>query len=99
MADGIRRQVLGHGTELMVVRVEFRAGAIGALHHHPHRQATYVASGRFDVTVGADRSQLVAGDCFYASADIPHGVQAMEDGVLIDVFTPVRKDFLIPEAW
>ena len=99
MGQGVRRQVLGHGTELMVVRVEFQAGAVGALHHHPHRQATYVASGRFDVTVGAETSVLEAGDCFYASADVPHGVHAIEDGVLIDVFTPVRKDFLIPDAW
>jgi unsaturated pyranuronate lyase len=98
VGHGIRRQVLGHGTELMVVRVEFQTGAVGALHHHPHRQATYVAAGRFDVTVGADKSQLVAGDCFYASADVPHGVQALEDGVLIDVFTPVREDFLKPGA-
>jgi quercetin dioxygenase-like cupin family protein len=97
--DGVRRQVLGHGTELMIVRVEFVAGAVGALHHHPHRQATYVADGRFDVTVGGETSVLVAGDCFYASADEVHGVKALEDGALIDVFTPVRKDFLMPGLW
>ncbi|MDQ2665504.1 MAG: cupin domain-containing protein [Gemmatimonadota bacterium] len=94
VTDGVRRQVLGHGTDLMIVRVEFRAGAVGALHHHPHRQASYVESGRFDVTVGDDMSRLVAGDCFYAPADVPHGVHAIEDGVLIDIFTPIREDFL-----
>jgi quercetin dioxygenase-like cupin family protein len=41
----------------------------------------------------------VAGDCFYASADVVHGVRALEDGALIDVFTPVRKDFLMPGLW
>ncbi len=97
--DGVRRQVLGHGTELMIVRVEFKAGAIGALHQHPHRQATYVVAGRFDVTVGDETSQLVAGDCFYAAGDVVHGVRALEDGALIDVFTPVRKDFLMPGLW
>ncbi|CAN5305194.1 cupin domain-containing protein [soil metagenome] len=96
MAEGVRRQVLGHGTDLMIVRVEFKAGAVGALHHHPHRQASYVQSGRFNVTVGSDISELVAGDCFYAPADIPHSVQAIEEGVLIDVFTPIRQDFLQP---
>jgi quercetin dioxygenase-like cupin family protein len=94
MAEGVRRQVLGHGTDLMIVRVEFRAGAVGALHHHPHRQASYVESGRFNVTVGAEVSEIVAGDCFYVSADVPHGVLAIEEGVLIDVFTPIRDDFL-----
>lgn len=97
--DGVRRQVLGHSTDLMVVRVVFEAGAIGALHHHPHRQATYVAEGRFDVTVGDETSELVAGDCFYAEADVVHGVRALESGALIDVFTPVRKDFLMPGLW
>jgi quercetin dioxygenase-like cupin family protein len=97
--DGVRRQVLGHGPDLMVVRVEFKAGAIGSLHHHPHRQATYVAAGRFDVTIGDETSTLVAGDCFYAATNVVHGVRALVDGALIDVFTPVRQDFLMPETW
>jgi quercetin dioxygenase-like cupin family protein len=97
--EGVQRQVLGHGTDLMVVRVEFKAGAIGALHQHPHRQATYVASGRFDVTIGGETAMLVAGDCFYAPTNVMHGVRALEDGALIDVFTPVRQDFLMPESW
>ncbi|MEP7000934.1 MAG: cupin domain-containing protein [bacterium] len=95
-AEGIRRQVLGHGSDLMIVRVEFESGAVGAMHHHPHRQATFVATGRFEVTVGGETSEIQAGDCFYAEADVPHGVRALETGVLIDVFTPVRADFLKP---
>lgn len=94
MADGVRRQVLGYGTDLMVVRVEFEAGSIGALHRHPHRQATYVMSGRFDVTMGDEKTVLVAGDCFYAATDVEHGVRALEAGTLIDVFTPIRTEFL-----
>ncbi|MEP6621354.1 MAG: cupin domain-containing protein [bacterium] len=97
--DGVRRQVLGHGTDLMVVRVEFEAGAVGALHHHPHRQATYVMNGRFDVSMGDENAELVAGDCFYAAADVAHGVRALEAGTLLDVFTPVRRDFLMPGTW
>lgn len=98
-AEGVRRQVLGHGTELMVVRVEFKAGAIGALHQHPHRQATYVAAGKFEVSVDGKTSELSAGDCFYTAADVVHGVRALQDGTLIDVFTPVREDFLMPGSW
>ena len=94
--DGVRRQVLGHGSDLMMVRVEFETGAIGALHHHPHRQATLVVSGRFEVTVGVEKSELRAGDCFYAEGDVWHGVVALEPGMLVDVFTPVREDFLPP---
>ena len=94
MAPGVRRQVLGHGEDLMMVRVEFDAGAVGAVHHHPHRQVTYVAAGRFEVSVGDERRTLGVGDCFFAQADVPHGVTALEAGTLVDVFTPRRDDFL-----
>ena len=91
---GVRRQILGRGPDLMMVRVEFEAGAVGALHHHPHRQVSYVAAGRFEVTVDDERTELGVGDCFFVSADRVHGVVAREAGMLIDVFTPAREDFL-----
>jgi quercetin dioxygenase-like cupin family protein len=93
---GVRRQVLGHGTDLMMVRVEFEKNAIGTIHQHPHRQASYIVAGRFLVTVGTEKRELSAGDVFYASADTPHGVLALEKATLVDVFTPVREDFLAP---
>ena len=91
---GVRRQILGHGPDLMLVRVEFEAGAVGALHHHPHRQVSYVAAGRFEVTVDGESTELGVGDCFFVTADKVHGVVAREAGTLIDVFTPARLDFL-----
>jgi len=91
---GVRRQILGHGPDLMLVRVDFEAGAVGALHHHPHRQAAYVAAGRFEVTIDGVSSVLGVGDCYYVAADLVHGVVALEAGTLIDVFTPAREDFL-----
>jgi quercetin dioxygenase-like cupin family protein len=94
MAPGVRRQILGYGEDLMMVRVDFQSGAIGAMHHHPHRQVTYVAEGTFEITVGDDVETLGAGDCFFAKADVPHGVRAVDGGTLIDVFTPHRADFL-----
>jgi quercetin dioxygenase-like cupin family protein len=91
---GVRRQILGHGPDLMMVRVEFEAGAVGTLHHHPHRQVSYVAAGRFEVTVDDERLELGVGDCFFVTAERVHGVVALESGTLIDVFTPAREDFL-----
>jgi quercetin dioxygenase-like cupin family protein len=95
---GVRRQVLGHGPDLMLVRVEFERDAVGAVHHHPHRQVTYVAAGRFAVQVGEQRRELGPGDSFFTVADVPHGVVALENGTLIDVFTPAREDFLAASA-
>ena len=52
LGGGSWRRVLLHTEELMLVEFGFEAGAIGALHSHPHVQASYVAAGRFEVTVG-----------------------------------------------
>ena len=93
-APGVKRQILVHGPDLMLVRVDFERDAVGTLHRHPHRQATYVAAGRFECLVGGEAQVLVAGDSFFARADVPHGVRALEAGTLIDSFTPARADFL-----
>jgi quercetin dioxygenase-like cupin family protein len=93
---GVRRQVLGHLDDLMIVRVDFDAGGVGAVHSHPHRQVTYVVSGRFEVTLGAEITIVGAGDTFAVAGDVPHGVRSLEAGTLIDTFTPARADFLSP---
>ncbi|MDB4884180.1 MAG: Cupin 2 conserved barrel domain protein [Gemmatimonadetes bacterium] len=95
---GVRRQILGHGPDLMLVRVDFERGAVGEIHHHPHRQVSYVAAGTFEVTVAGERRLLGTGDCFFVAADRPHGVVAFVAGTLIDVFTPAREEFLPAEV-
>lgn len=94
LGGGVSRQILGHDAELMMVRVRFQAGAVGAVHHHPHRQVTLVESGRFQVEVAHEARVLQAGDSFFAAPDVEHGVVALEAGVLVDVFAPARQDFL-----
>jgi quercetin dioxygenase-like cupin family protein len=94
LGGGVQRQILGYDAELMMVRVRFQAGAVGALHHHPHRQVTLVESGRFQVEIGDETRALQAGDSFFIPPNVEHGVVAMEAGVLVDVFAPAREDFL-----
>lgn len=94
MADGVRRQILGYGPDLMLVRVEFEEGGVGAMHHHPHRQVTYVAAGSFETTIDGQTRVLNAGDSFFVARDLEHGVTCLAKGTLIDVFTPAREDFL-----
>ena len=94
MAEGVTRQILGYGPDLMLVRVEFETEGVGAMHKHPHRQVTYVAAGVFETTIDGETRTLRAGDCFFVAADLLHGVVCREKGTLIDVFTPAREDFL-----
>lgn len=94
LGQGNRRRVLLHTDELMMVAFAFEKGGIGAPHSHPHVQASYVAEGRFEVTVGDQTEILSAGDSFIVPSGMIHGVRALEAGMLIDSFTPHRADFL-----
>lgn len=94
VGEGLRRKILGYDDGLMLVYVDFEAGAIGTPHSHPHRQVSYVAEGRFEVEIDGEKSILEAGDTFFVPPNLVHGAVALESGVLIDVFAPAREDFL-----
>lgn len=94
LAPGNRRRVLLHLPELMQVEFAFEKGAIGALHSHEHVQVSYVAEGRFEVTIGERTEIIGAGGSFIVPSGVVHGVVALEKGRLIDAFTPHRADFL-----
>jgi quercetin dioxygenase-like cupin family protein len=93
-SPGNRRAVLSHRPEMMLVAFSFDKGAIGALHSHPHTQVSYVAKGAFEVTVDGVTTTLPTGSSFIVAPNLVHGVVALEDGLLIDTFTPRRDDLL-----
>jgi quercetin dioxygenase-like cupin family protein len=92
--DGIKRQFLGYGPDLMAVKVWFDEGAEGYQHHHHHTQVSYVESGEFEATIDGETKILRAGDSFYVAPNKSHGAVCKKAGVLIDIFSPLREDFL-----
>jgi quercetin dioxygenase-like cupin family protein len=94
LGDGIRRKIMAQNEAMMLVKVDFEANAIGTLHHHPHTQASYVSKGKFEITIGAEKSILEAGDVYFVPSGVVHGAVCLEKGELIDVFNPRRDDFL-----
>lgn len=94
LGGGISRQITGHNSDLMLVKVKFEKGAVGALHKHIHTQASFVASGKFKITINNVSETLDAGDGFFVEPNLIHGAECLEAGILIDTFNPVRKDFL-----
>lgn len=93
--ENVTRQVLADHPDLMVVAFRFaQAGAIGALHHHPHVQSTFVQSGRFRFTLNGAQHEVEPGDSFVIPSNAPHECVCLEPGTLIDSFTPRRDDFL-----
>lgn len=96
---GITRHFLGFGPDLMAVKVWFEEGAIGVEHKHHHAQVSYVESGEFKVTIDGETQHLKAGDSFYVDPHNLHGAVCIKKGVLIDMFTPCREDFLNGEGY
>lgn len=92
--EGVVRRVLSYTDELMVVENRFQKGAVGALHHHPHTQITYVVSGQFEFEIAGEKKIVKAGDSMLKRDGIVHGCVCLEEGVLLDVFAPMRKDFV-----
>lgn len=93
-APGIRRQVMAYDGQLMLVKVCFEKGAVGAPHEHYHSQATYVAKGKFEMLIGDEKHIISEGDAYYIAPDEWHGCVCLEEGVLIDTFSPMRADFI-----
>ncbi len=91
---GVRRKVLGYNDGVMMVRVAFEGGAIGPPHQHHHVQCTLIESGEFDVTISGRTERLKSGDCFLVPSNEIHGAVAVKPGVLVDVFTPMREEFV-----
>ena len=94
VGEGVTRQILGFDDSILLARAAFEDGAVGYVHSHPHSQVTYVESGVFDFTIGSETQRLKSGDGTYIPPGIDHGAVCVEAGVLLDVFSPVREDFL-----
>ncbi len=94
VGDGLARQLFGYNDSILMARVEFDEGAVGDVHAHPHSQATYVESGEFDVFIDGETKRLGPGDGFFVRPNLDHGAVCRKAGVLLDVFSPVREDFL-----
>jgi quercetin dioxygenase-like cupin family protein len=94
LEGGLSRQVLGYDNNLMLIKVKFSKGAVGAVHNHSHSQSSVVATGSFEVEINGKKKILNPGDGFYVEPNIPHGVVCLKEGMIIDTFSPAREDFL-----
>lgn len=92
--EKVKRKIVAYEESLMVVKVLFKTGGTGPLHQHMHVQITHVESGVFEVQIDGQKKVLKAGDAFHIPANILHGAVCLEEGVLIDVFSPMREDFI-----
>jgi quercetin dioxygenase-like cupin family protein len=97
IADGVERQMIW-GDRLMVCRLRFKPHVVTTVHSHPHEQITLVERGRVRFAINGTERLASAGDVLHFPSDLPHGATMLDEGVvLIDIFTPLREDFLPSE--
>lgn len=98
VTDKIQRKIMGFDETMMMVKVQFETGGIGTIHSHKHTQTTYITEGVFEVIIDNEIKTLQGGDSFFIPSNARHGVICKEAGILIDVFHPMRNDFITNET-
>jgi quercetin dioxygenase-like cupin family protein len=96
LGGGVNRQMIV-GERLMVCRLRFAPQVVTPAHDHPHEQITLVERGRVRFIIGTEERIAQAGDVLHFPPGVWHGATMLdEEVVLIDIFTPLREDFLKP---
>lgn len=91
---GLKRRMLAYNDKLFVAEHEMVKGWVGKVHRHPHDQVVYVVHGHLRVACQGSTFDVQAGDTFVVRGGVEHGASAIEDSLVIDVFTPCREDYI-----
>lgn len=92
--EGFVRRVLAYGEALMCVENSFEKGSAAPLHSHPHVQTAYIVEGVFSFEVDGEAKIVRKGDSIFLKSNVPHACTCLETGVVLDIFTPMREDFV-----
>jgi quercetin dioxygenase-like cupin family protein len=93
-SEGIERQMVV-GARMMICRFRFAPNLVTPEHSHPHEQMSLVVSGRVRFFVEGEERIAVPGDVLHFPPGCWHGATMMdEEVILIDIFSPIREDFL-----
>jgi quercetin dioxygenase-like cupin family protein len=93
-AQGIERRMMV-GERLMICRLRFDPHVVAPVHRHPHEQMTLVERGRVQFTIEGQVRIAAPGDVLHFPPNVEHGATMLdEEVVLVDIFTPIREDFL-----
>jgi len=91
---GLKRRVLAYNDKLFLAEHEMVRGWVGTVHSHPQDQIVYVVHGHLRVTCRGKTFDVHTGDTFVVRGGVEHGASAIEESLVIDVFTPWREDYI-----
>ena len=95
--NGIERKTLVYGEKTLMTKFLLRKGSTIPLHAHPHEQTGYLLKGHIRFSIGTEKCDAQAGDAWCFPGGVEHGVEIIEDSVVVEVFSPVREDYLPKE--
>lgn len=94
MAEGVLLKTLVHGEETLLCEFRIQKGGRVPEHSHPHEQTGYLVSGRLKFIVGDETFEAGPGDSWCLHGDVVHAAEILEDSVMVEIFSPVREDYL-----
>ena len=92
--DKIEMKTLVHGAKTLMVEFRMKKGTLLPRHSHPHEQIGYLISGNMELTIDAETFSVKPGDSWCIAGNIEHNAVILEDTVAVEVFSPVREDYL-----
>lgn len=94
LSPGIGRRML-HTETMTIAWFTLAQGVVVPQHAHPNEQVATVLEGRLRFVIGDDQFVAAPGESVSLGPNVPHEVEALEDTVVFDVFSPVREDWLV----
>jgi len=91
---GVYIKATVYGKQTLLTEVRLEQGAVIPPHRHPHEQTGYMVSGQMDFLVDGEHFIAHPGDSWNIPGDTEHGATAIEESVVIEIFSPVREDYL-----
>ncbi len=92
--DGVRMKTVVFGEKTLMSEFFLEGGKSVPSHEHPYEQTGYLVSGKIKLNIGIDSFLVKPGDSWCIPENVPHGAGIIEDSLAIEVFSPVREDYL-----
>jgi quercetin dioxygenase-like cupin family protein len=86
------------GEREMLAQIYLKRGALVPMHAHESEQMTYVLQGALRYVVGGDEIIVREGEVLHIPSNVPHQAEALEDTFELDVFSPIRQDWVGDEG-
>ena len=92
--EGIEQKTLAYGEKSLMAEFRLKKGSVLPRHRHPHEQIGYLVSGRIRLHIADQVHECAPGDSWCIPGDAEHGADIMEDSIAVEVFSPVREEYL-----